>query len=504
MTTDPLATDSAATTQAEFSELHRVGVIDVGSNSVRLVVFNGAARSPAYFYNEKVMCGLGRGIALSGLLNPEGRARALRALDRFKAVTDQMQVQSLTAVATAAVREASDGADFCAEVAARTGIEISIASGDEEARLSAQGVLLGWPTANGLVCDIGGASMELAELSNGSVGRCETSPLGPLKLANIEGGDAAVQAHIDAEIQKLRQKIDGTYDHLFLVGGSFRAIAKIDMALRSYPLDVLHEYKIDSAALRDTLDRITCATVEPLDSLTSTSAERLNLVPAAAAVLTSLIKSFGPRIIAISSYGLREGLLFERMPEELRKRDPLIEACKWMERDAARFPGFGLPLADWVLQVLPTASQGRKRLVTAASLLHDVSWRAQPSFRADVCFDNATRSNLAALDHKGRIFLGMALLHRYKNSAKSGRYQKLAAVLTPDQMQAAIVAGRAIRLGASLASGASQVLRETKLTLTDTRLEITIPPVHKKFAGEAVTQRFDALAEALGRVPVAL
>jgi len=236
-----------------LTELHRVGVIDIGSNSVRLVVFDGAARSPAYFYNEKVLCGLGRGIAESGVLHPEGRIRALRALDRFKAICDRINVHSLSAVATAAVREATDGPAFCAEVLANTGIEITVASGLEEARLSAQGVLLGWPTARGLVCDIGGASMELAEVAKGEVARRETSPLGPLKLATVSDD---LEGYIADEIAKLRAKIDGDYKHLFLVGGSYRAIAGIDMARRKYPLDVLHEYKIEPADLVETLDWI--------------------------------------------------------------------------------------------------------------------------------------------------------------------------------------------------------------------------------------------------------
>ena len=168
-------------------QCHRVGVIDVGSNSVRLVVFDGVARSPAYFFNEKVLCGLGQGLADSGMLSPNGRVRALQAIKRFALLLEHMGVEKVSTVATAAVREASDGPDFCAEVLRETGIELYVASGAEEARLSAQGVLLGWPEADGLVCDIGGASLELARLTGGQVGARETSPLGPLKLADFKG-----------------------------------------------------------------------------------------------------------------------------------------------------------------------------------------------------------------------------------------------------------------------------------------------------------------------------
>ncbi len=487
------------TTNARRTELHRVGVIDIGSNSVRLVVFDGAVRSPAYFYNEKVLCGLGRGIAESGVLHPEGRQRALRAMDRFKAICDRINVQSLSTVATAAVREASDGPAFCAEVLANTGIEITVASGLEEARLSAQGVLLGWPTARGLVCDIGGASMELAEVAKGEVARRETSPLGPLKLATVSGD---LDSHIAAEIAKLRAKIDGDYKHLFLVGGSYRAIAGIDMSRRKYPLDVLHEYKIEPADLLETLDWIIGADPKEVAGHSSASPERLVLVPTAARVLKALISAYHPDGIAVSSYGLREGLLYERMPKKLRKKDPMIEACKWMEQTNARFPGFGKPLAKWVAQVLPDASPKRARLIHAAALLHDVSWRANPSFRAEVCFDSATRANMGGLDHVDRVFLGMALLHRYKNNGKMGRYQKLGEILSEKQRQAALVIGSAMRLGAALAGGSAEVLEAVNLTLTDHTLEMEIPPEYANLNGEAVTERFEALALALCRKAV--
>ena len=174
--------------------LSRVGVVDVGSNSVRMVVFDGAARSPAYFYNEKVMCGLGLGLAETGRLNPRGRERALAALRRFALLAEGMNMAPLTVVATAAVREAADGQEFSNEVLRETGLRLWVISGDEEARLSAQGVLLGWPDAKGIVCDIGGSSMELAQVGGGKVGARATSPLGPFRLQQVQGGRGGADA----------------------------------------------------------------------------------------------------------------------------------------------------------------------------------------------------------------------------------------------------------------------------------------------------------------------
>ncbi len=168
--------------------LSRVGVVDVGSNSVRMVVFDGAARSPAYFYNEKIMCGLGKGLAETGHLNPEGRRRAIVALRRFALLARGMGIDPLTVVATAATREALDGPDFQAEVTRETGLRLHVIDGDEEARLSAQGVLLGWPDARGVVCDIGGNSMELARIGGGKVGKRVSTRWAPSASSSWKAG----------------------------------------------------------------------------------------------------------------------------------------------------------------------------------------------------------------------------------------------------------------------------------------------------------------------------
>ncbi|HAC49238.1 MAG TPA: exopolyphosphatase, partial [Sulfitobacter sp.] len=307
---------------------------------------------------------------------PEGRARALSALRRFSKLADGMGLSELTVVATAAVRDASDGREFCADVLRETGLRIWVIDGEEEARLSAQGVLLGWPGAYGLVCDIGGSSMELAEISGGRVGRRVTSQLGPLKLRDLKGGAKGRHAHIKEVITGLQEKMGNQRDRLFLVGGSWRAIARIDMYRRGYPLHVLHEYRMTVTSVRETVKFIQASDLEELRSACGVSSSRMSLVPYAAEVLSRLVKTFRPKDIAISSYGIREGMLYEQMPQRLRDRDPLIEACYFAEAKDARMPGFGKVLYNFILPLYRSAPHARRRLVKAACLLHDVSWRA--------------------------------------------------------------------------------------------------------------------------------
>jgi len=474
--------------------LSRVGVVDVGSNSVRMVVFDGAARSPAYFFNEKIMCGLGKGLHETGKLNPAGRTRALSALKRFALLAEGMGVAPLTVVATAATREAEDGPDFQAEVLRETGLKLWVIDGDEEARLSAQGVLLGWPDAKGLVCDIGGNSMELARIGDGKVGKRVSTPLGPFRLQQVKGGEKKRQTLIQRVINTAQTQIKSTGERIYLVGGSWRVIARLDMERRNYPLTVLHEYRMTPEGLLDTLDWIAASDPALLRAKTGTSNERMELVPLACEVLRELVRILKPSEIDVSAYGIREGLLYEQMPPRLRQRDPLIEAARMAEMTSARIPGFGKKLYDFLLPLFKESDKQRLRLIKAACLLHDTTWRAHPDYRAEVCFDNATRANLGGLDHPGRVFLGLSLLHRYKNSRSGSRLEPLFRLLTDQQIQEAEVLGKAMRFGAMFSIADPSEAGSLRWQPKKRVLELTLTERGKALFGEVAQARFTSLA----------
>ncbi|SEP01215.1 exopolyphosphatase / guanosine-5'-triphosphate,3'-diphosphate pyrophosphatase [Salinihabitans flavidus] len=488
----PLFEDAAA------RALRRVGVVDIGSNSVRLVVFDGAARSPAYFYNEKIMCALGAGLSDSGRLNPEGRKRALAALRRFQALARRICNGDLTAVATAAVREAEDGPDFCADVLRETGLKIHVIDGQEEARLSAQGVLLGWPGSYGLVCDMGGSSMELAEINDGKVGRRVSSNVGPLKLRDIKGGKKGRKAHVKAVLEDLHKAMGAQKNRLFLVGGSWRAIARIDMERRGYPLHVLHEYRMSAKSIIATAKYISEQDPETLRARCGVSSSRMALVPLAIEVLKGVVRTFKPRDIAVSSYGIREGLLYEQMPERLRQRDPLIESCRFAETKDARLPGFGRSLFEFIQPLYKSAPPERLRLIKAACLLHDVSWRAHPDYRAETCFDNATRANLGGLKHSERVFLGLALLHRYRNKREGTRFEDLGRLIDDKTRLEAEILGKALRFGAMLLMEPEADMGTLRFFPKKRILEYRVPAEAAPLYGEVAEARLTSLSASLG------
>ncbi|MBU2956695.1 Ppx/GppA family phosphatase [Paracoccus sp. 1_MG-2023] len=476
--------------------LKRVGVVDVGSNSVRLVVFDGAARSPAYFYNEKVMAGLGQDMARTGRLNPQGMERAWAALSRFAALAKAMDIEPLTCVATAAMREAEDGPAFREKIEKRLGLKIWVIDGEEEARLSAQGVLLGWPEAKGLVCDIGGNSMELAEVANGAIGKRTTSQLGPFRLQQIEEDD--LSGHIDGILDTLADQMGTDHKRIYLVGGSWRAIARLDMERVGYPLSVLHEYRMTPEAVRETIKWIGKSDLQELRSQTGISSSRMELVPLAARVLGRMIDRFQPEELDVSSYGIREGLLYEHMSTTLRRRDPLLEAARFTEKQMARTPGFGKKLYHFLLPLFPSIAPDRDRLMRAACLLHDTAWRTHPDYRAEACFDNVTRANMAALSHPERVYLGLALLHRYKNSRAKSRFAPLFDLLPEADIAEAEILGKAMRFGSMFATDDPIDAGALRLKDGGTKLELKLTAAGRALMGEVAQSRFQSLCKSMG------
>ncbi len=477
--------------------LARVGVIDVGSNSVRLVVFDGAARSPAYFYNEKVLCGLGRDLRETGRLHVAGRASALAAIQRFVELAENMKLTVLSAVATAAVREAIDGPEFVEEVLRTTKLPLRVATGQEEAKLSAQGVLLGWPEAEGLVCDIGGSSMELARIAKRKIIAAETSPLGPLTLQSVP--EDQLDDHIRMEVEKLAARVPGESDRLYLVGGSWRALSRVDMSRRDYPLHVLHEYQMTPERIIETCRWIRTQSPGQLSQIQDVSSARMVLAPMASRVLEPLIEVLNPSMVAVSSYGLREGVLYAHMTNSIRRLDPLIEAARNMEAASARFPGFGDALYRWIRPLYAEAPRSEKRLIRAACLMHDVHWRAHPDYRAEVCFESVTRANLGGITHPERVFLGFALLGRYRAASKVALAENALSLLSEEEVRKATILGRAMRLGAMMSGGVKELLDKSRLSSEGGTVVLNLSEQARAHAAEVVEKRLASLAEALSQ-----
>lgn len=462
-----------------------------------MVVFEGDSRSPAQLFNEKVMCRLGARLSEDGTLDPAGRERAIGALRRFGAIAAGLHVGALAAVATAAVRDASDGPEFCAEIERRTGIRVEIASGADEARLAAQGVLFGNPSAEGVVVDLGGASLELCRVGAGRVGQGVSAPLGPLRLLSA-GPDGLTDAEVATQLAALagRFRLDG--GRLYLVGGAWRSLARAQMERVDYPLKVLHEYVLTAAEARDLADWVAKMRPAKLGRMRGISEDRAPLLPVAGRLLGHLLTALGPGEVWFSAFGLREGLCIDHLAGPIRTRDPLIAACDALEQLAARAPGFGAELAAWAKTVLPPRDAAEDRLVEAASRLVDVNWRTHPDYRVTGCWETATRATLTEIGHAGRIFLALALATRHKRGRRRIAESRLMQLIDEGTRDRAVRYGLVFRLAVALSAAIPGVLPACGVAHAPGRFDLVLEGPAAELAGEEVDKRFEALGRELG------
>jgi exopolyphosphatase/guanosine-5'-triphosphate,3'-diphosphate pyrophosphatase len=450
------------------------------------------------FFNEKVLCGLGSDLEQTGRLSRDGRERALAAIRRFISLAERMKVTALVGVATAAMRDAEDGEEFRNQIEAATLLRVSIATGADEARLAAQGVLLGHPGADGIVSDLGGASMELTRVIDGRVDQGFTLALGPLRLARLGLDQTQVDAIVDRDLTAgLPAKWRGA-ETLYGVGGAWRALARLNMVRQDYPLAVVNDYELTRDEAIDVTDWAASEPLRKAAEAADISSQRMAVVPLAAQVIGGLVRRLAPERVVLSSFGLREGVLYDALSPEQRAEDPLIHACRELEAVHSRFPGFGDELFRWVTPLLEPGREAR-RLAHATCLLADVVWRAHPDYRSRACFETVTRANLCAVDHPGRVYMGVALLFRYKGGRKAVDREPSTALLSPDLARSAERLGRAIRLGSMISGSAQGGLASSHLSLTDDRLMLRLSGPSARLTGEVVERRLSSLASSLER-----
>ena len=486
----------------------RIAVIDLGSNSLRLVVFErlGAALFP--LLNEKVMCGLGRRIASTGRLDPEGVTLALVNLRRFVALARAIGVEHLAVLATAAMRDASDGPVFAAEVERQCCVPVKIIDGAEEARLSAAGVLAGIPEADGLVGDLGGGSVELVRVRAGmagelgQIGRGITLPLGPLRLAELGDSVKAVAEAAERALTAANLLRTAPAKNLYLVGGAARAIARLHMEHTRYPLHIVHQYTLARREAEAFFDIIGRQSRKSLERITSVARRRLELVPPAALVLRKLIAVAGPQNVIFSAFGLREGYAYGLVSAWERGPDPLIAACAAIARSQSRFHLDGDRLQEWTAPLFSSLSEGSRRLHRAACWLSDIAWSEHPDYRAELAFTRSLRMPFAGISHADRVFVATVLHARYGGAADDPVKDPTRPLLDERAAGEVRTLGLALRLAYTLCGGTIDLLYEVWLAREGDSLALEIPPTGSLFIGEAVQRRFDLLARSLGAAPV--
>lgn len=489
-----MASDTEAVTRRP------AGVLDIGSNSIRLVVYRSRSRAPVPIFNERVICGIGRRLDRTGHLDANGVKKALANLPRYAALTRAMGVEDLDIVATAATRDATDGAEFLATVERIFGRPISQLDGDEEARLGASGVVCAFPDADGIGGDLGGGSLELATLDGGVFGTGHSLPIGHLRLLTDLGSK---QDALAKRIDKVLGSADWLHDisgrRFYAIGGAWRTIARLHMIQAGYPLRVIHNYTLRADRAAEFCKVIAGLSKASLPLTEAVPAQRAAALPVSAMVLQRLIKILAPREVVFSALGIREGVLFDRLSEPEKAADPLLLACQDIGARESRFAFGGDELSEWVAPLFPDESDAARRLRIAVCLLADIGWHEHPDYRAEQVYFRILRLPLIAISHIEKAKLALAVYRRYGGNMDDHALRAVNTLLDSEDIQWSRTLGDGLRLAETLSGGKAELLAGSGLQLGKRRLTLNVDPSMADLVSDVVRTRLSQLAGKLER-----
>jgi len=484
--------------QGRLKERVPVAVIDIGSNSVRQVIYEGLTRAPAVLFNEKILCGLGEGLVASGKLNEIAVERALKAIRRFKALQQQTHVGDVHILATAAARDASNGPDFIRQVEDLSGYPVEVLTGELEARYSALGIRSGFFKPLGMVGDLGGGSLELMGI-NGEDTKGITLPLGGLRLRELSDGSLSKARKIAREhLRKTRIDWPGEERTFFAVGGTWRSLGKLHIANRHYPLPAVHDYELDAAEMERFCTRVAQKELDDFRGLAAVSKNRRELLPYGAVVLREIIHLYKPGKITMSSLGVREGFLFSRLSAEEQAKDSLLVAARDFSILRARSPDHCVELAEWTsmafgeLGIEETENETRYRI--AACYLADIGWRAHPDFRAQQAMEVIANAGFVGIDHGGRAYLAISNYHRYQGLGSKVQAPAIADLASPQLHQKARYLAAMFRVLCLFSASNPGVIPRIGLKkIDDKNIELIIPADLEELIGERPRERISQL-----------
>ncbi|MGQ3675069.1 exopolyphosphatase [Xanthobacter sp. TB0139] len=485
-----------------------VAVIDIGSNSVRLVVYEGLERVLTPLFNEKALCGLGREVVSTGRLQEDAVERAFSALRRFRALCDAMQVGSIRALATAAARDAENGPAFITECEAICGTKVEILSGKREAELAACGILSGVHEPDGVVGDLGGSSLELVDVKGCKLGTGITLPLGGLALQDRSSRSPRKAEKIIKEQMSDAGVLDGLNGRTFYaVGGTWRALARLHMFQKGYPLHVMHAYTIPAREALEFARVVHRSEPETLAHIDAVSSARRQLLAYGALVLEQVVRQGKASQVVISALGVREGLLYSLLNEEQQEEDPLLLAAVEANQLRSRSPRHGAELVAWTdaffgsSTVLEESAAGL-RLRRAACLLSDVGWRSHPDYRGEQSLNMISRAAFVGVDHADRAFLALAVYFRYEGLNAEDQTSRILELISTGMLDRARILGGAMRVAYVLSAAMPGILPRAPLEVEGDKLVLRLPRDLAPLVNDRVRTRVRQLARLIGRQPV--
>jgi exopolyphosphatase/guanosine-5'-triphosphate,3'-diphosphate pyrophosphatase len=490
-----------AQSQGRLQDRQPLSIVDIGSNSIRLVIYEGIARSPTVLFNEKMLAGLGRGIVSTGKLDPEAVTRSMAEFRRFRALSEQAGASPLYVIATAAAREAENGPDFIRRAEEVLGTNIRVLTGREEAYYSALGVISGFHPADGIAGDLGGGSLELIDVAGEKIGDGITLPLGGLRLQDLTKNSTAEAAKVARRELKRAEFLQGGEGRTFYaVGGTWRNLARLHMNATGYWLNVMHHYEMNVANSAAFLAQVASGDLDRIKGIERISKSRRALLPYGAVVLQEIVRAMRPARIVVSALGVREGFLFELLDREQQAQDPLLSAADELAVLRSRSATHARELARWTgetlatLGIAETAEEARYR--EAACLLADIGWRAHPEYRGTQSLNIIAHASFIGVDHPGRAFMALVNLFRHEGIYDDVVSPEMRALATPQYLERAKLVGALMRVVYLLSASMPGVIPNLKWEKRgDRAFTLYIPADKAGLAGERPDGRIAALAK---------
>ena len=473
-----------------------IAIIDIGSNSVRMVVYHALKRVPLPLFNEKYMCALGKGLAKTGRLNPEGVKEAEGAIARFLVMANRLQVASLDILATAAVRDATNGDAFVKGLEKAHGIEITVISGEREAELAAKAVLSSFNEPFGISADLGGGSMELASVERTRVGERASCHLGSLRILDTtDGKREKMEELIKSELKNIRWLKDAAPPCIYAIGGGFRTLAKLHMKKTGYPLDIVHEYHMSRRAIGQMREKLMELSAEEIRDLPGMTEKRASTIVPTAMVLHQLMSTTGAPEVRFSVSGIREGFFFDLLEAKMQKEDALLASSKDLAALIGRAGTYGRELFEWMSPLFANEPLAWQRVRRALCKLSELAWSIDPNFRANWAYQRIIQSSLKGIDHKERLMLALALYYRYSSRWKGDKSE--IKLLDERERQWARCVGLSANLAFQLSGGRGGNLHHAKLIFHDGQVLLTLDEEASPLRTEQVEKRVLGLGDAL-------
>ncbi len=480
-----------------------VAIIDIGSNSVRQVIYEGLTRSPSVLFNEKVLCGLGTGVAREGLLDPQASARALLAIRRFVTLGEQLGVEKTHVLATAATREAGNGPEFVAEVEAITGQKIELLSGRMEAEFAGLGIRAGFFEPEGIAGDLGGGSMELIDVGNDAPNGV-TTPLGSLQLQEMSKGNFVEARKIAKKaVKNTSMEWPGKARTFYAVGGTWRSLARLHMLETDYPLDVVHDYSVPAKTFISFCRKVSEKPLDGFKGSDEISKNRKPLLPYGAVVMREVLEYLEAGRVTMSAVGLREGYLFSLLDEETRAQDALLEATAELSILRARSPRHTQELGVWtdhafeVIGIKENKNQRRWRL--AACNLADIAWRSASDFRSEQTLGIINNAGFNSISHEGRAYLALVTFHRYQGLGAKKRPPEITTLASVESKRLARILAALFRVGYLFSAATDGVLPNLEFKRKARgEITLTLPSDIADMVGEKPISRLEGLSRELG------